>query len=352
MARSRTKIGIFAPFLLVLVAAGTWSVAWYYIAQEAGVRIAEAIDEASGRGITLDCGDQEIGGYPFRIEFRCADPQLVIENASGQTTLRSQLLVGVALAYNLDQIIVELYGPTRIDTFELGGARQNFTIATNKARASFDFTGTQVSAASIVAENVEVAIPNLGLGNFAETSVVSADRAVFHLRQADQTAVDVAFTIDKYRLAGELALTWFEAPELVAGQVDFLGQLTDVDLGPVGSFADALFTWQGRGGELKIQSFKVDAPALDFEISGIARLDASGEVQGDFTGIFGKLDRLIDELKLRGVLNDDSAKLAAGAVGLLARPVEGSAKVQLPVNVTDGEVFIGPIKTLILPPLF
>jgi len=352
MAVSRISLGIFAPFLLVVIAAITWSVAWFYIAGEADIRITQAIDEASGRGLTLECGGRDISGYPFRIEFRCTDPQLVIENDTGQVTIRAKLLLGIALAYNLDRIIVDLTGPTDIDTFELGGVRQNFSVATKTARTSFDFTDGRISAASFVATGLGVDIPTLGLLNSGETSEISADRAAFHFRPAEKRALDIAVTVDKYQLAGEMAQAWFEAPDLVGDKVDFLGQLTNSDLFWGSSFGNAVVVWQQEGGQLSIQRLTVDTPALDFEISGVATLNGSGDVQGNFTGVFGKLDRLIDELKQRGILNDDSAKLAAGAVGLLARPIKGSTKMQLPVSVTDGEVFIGPIKTLILPPLF
>jgi len=352
MARSRISFGIFVPFLLVLVAAATWSIAWYYIADEAEIRIAAAIDDASGRGVTLDCDDRVIGGYPFRIEFRCTGAQLIVEDDKGQITVRSQSLLGVALAYDLNQIIVELQGPTLIDTFKLGGVRQKFAIATKTARASFEFDGTDISAVSILATGVAADIPPLGLLNMSQVSRVAADRAILHARRAGDAALDVAFTVDKFQLVGELAQSWFEAPELVAEQMDFLGQFTQVDFAPADAGENAVIAWQGRGGQLKIQRLKVETPALDFEISGIGKLNTSGEVIGNFTGIFGKLDRLIEELKRRGVLNDDSATLAAGAVGLLARPVKGSTKMQLPVSVTDGEVYIGPIKSMVLPPLF
>ncbi|VAW12316.1 hypothetical protein MNBD_ALPHA09-725 [hydrothermal vent metagenome] len=352
MARSRIPLGFLTPLLLVAFAAGAWSVAWFYLSGEADKRIIAAIDEASGRGWTLDCEDRGIGGFPFRVEFRCAGAQLVIEDARGRTTIRSEALLGVALVYKLDSAIVEVTGPTRIDTFELGGLRRNYLVATDTARASFTSADGQIVAVSVEATRVTADIPSLGLLNSGEASRISADRAEFHVRQAENAALDVSITIDNSQLAGELAQSLFEATKLLAEKLDFLGQLTRTDAFRSASAAIDLAAWQGQGGELRIQRLKVDTRALDVEVSGVARIDAFGNAEGKFKGIFGKLDLLIDELKARGVLDDDSARFAAGAVGLLARPIKGTSRVQLPVNVSDGEVFLGPIKTMILPPLF
>lgn len=352
MARSRIPLGVLTPLLLVALAAGMWALAWVYLADEAEKRIAAAIEEASGRGWTLDCEDQTVGGFPFRVEFDCAEPQFVIEDARGRTTIKSRVLLGVALVYDLDSVIVEVTGPTTVDTFQLGGMRRSYGVATDTVRASFDFTEGRVGAVSVVATAVDADIPSLDLLNTGEGSLVSAARAAFHLRRADGAALDVSITIDDARLAGEVAESLFEAPELLAEQLDFLGQVTKTDAFGAVSPAIGLAAWQGQGGELHIQRLKIETPALDVEISGIGKLDASGNAEGKFKGTFGKLDRLIDELKARGVLDNDGARIAAGAIGLLARPIKGTSKVQLPVNVNAGEVFLGPLKTMILPPLF
>ena len=354
MARSRSSLGIFTPLMLILVAGLTWGAAWFFLANVAEDRIADTLKQASARGWTLSCGDQALGGFPFRIEFDCNAPQLAIETARSRVTVKSQQLKLVALVYNLDQGIAEVAGPTTIETFQLGGVRRTYSLRTDSARASVEFIEGDAIAVSAVLSKVNAEIPTLDLLNDGSTSTYVADRAAFHLRQAiaKTDVLDLALTLDNSRLAGELSGIFFEVPELTAKTVDFLGQMTKKNVLRSGSFTDNAVLWQAAGGEMQIQRFKIEAPALDVEVSGVGRLDNSGKAEGKFKGVFGKLKQLIKDLKSRGVLNDDGARLAAGAVGLLARPVKGSARVELPVSVTAGEVFLGPLRTMVLPPVF
>ncbi|HYY38220.1 MAG TPA: DUF2125 domain-containing protein, partial [Xanthobacteraceae bacterium] len=63
----RRRWMLFAPFLVVVVAAG-WSALWFYVAGRAEADLAAWRANERQAGRTQHCASQSIGGYPFRIE--------------------------------------------------------------------------------------------------------------------------------------------------------------------------------------------------------------------------------------------------------------------------------------------
>lgn len=352
MARSRRSLGILTPLLLLLSAGAAWSVAWVYLSQEADARITDALAKASEKGWTLSCGQRSIGGYPFRIEFDCGRPQLVSESANQRVTVNAERLLGVALIYNIKHVIVELDGPTNVSTFKLGGERQALEVETTSARASFELENDGLASVSFVTTGLRTLLPAFGFLNTTTGSGFSTERLGLHVRKAGASAHDLALKLDNSKLSGELSSALFESETLTAQTIDFVGQMSQSNALLHRSPAPGLAAWQAAGGEMKVQHLIVDAPALDIELSGVSTLDAGGRINGKFKGIFGKLNKLISDLKARGVLNDDGARLAAGAIGLLARPTKDGSKAELPVKISGGDVFLGPIKAMVLPALF
>lgn len=355
MAKRRTSLGFLTPVLLVGLAALVWSAAWLWVRGEAETRIESILAREAARGRVLECGDRTLGGYPFRLEFRCADASLTLQDGQSRTVLRLSEIRAVALVYDLDLVIVEGDGPVSSETFRLGGYRRTDRVAAGSIRASLGLDDGQVETVSAIATSVVAAIAPLaegGDGADQAGSRVEAERAAIHVRAAPEGSRDVALDFSQLRLAGELSRIHFQSPEFEAREFSLVGRLTES-----GQFAQpplrrALSQWQREGGEMLVQSLKVVAAALDVELSGTATLDADGRFEGKFRGAFGRLDRLVADLKARGVLNEDEARLAAGAVGLLARPTQGGTRAELPVRVTAGEVFLGPIKAMVLPALF
>ena len=352
MARSRRSLGILTPLFLLLSAAATWSFVWFYLSQEADARITEALATASEKGWTLTCGNRAIRGFPFRLEFDCGQPELVSETTSERLTVTAQRLLGVALIYNIKHVIVEVEGPTQVSTFKLGGERRALEVKTGSARASFELEDNGLAAVSFVATEALSQIPAFGLLHQSRGSAFATERAALHIRKIDATTHDIALKFDNTKLEGELSSALFESETLIAKTMDFVGQMKQSHALFHRSPAPGLAAWQAAGGEMHVRHLIVDAPALDIELSGVSTLDTWGRINGKFKGVFGKLNQLITDLKARGVLNDDGARLAAGAIGLLARPTKDGSKAELPVKISGGDVFLGPIKAMVLPALF
>src|SRR5215213_2619937 len=99
----RSRFWLYTPFVLLLLLAIAWSIAWFVIRS----RTAEALDgwiaaEArSGRQWT--CGDRTIVGYPFRLDVKRG----AVSASFGRTE-------AVAQVYQPRRIITEVAGPLRV----------------------------------------------------------------------------------------------------------------------------------------------------------------------------------------------------------------------------------------------
>src|SRR4051812_48193806 len=73
LAPRRRRWLIATPLIFVLVLAAGWSGFWYYAATAARTRLDAWQAQQAQAGRIFSCGSQTFGGFPFRIEVRCAD---------------------------------------------------------------------------------------------------------------------------------------------------------------------------------------------------------------------------------------------------------------------------------------
>src|SRR5215218_4869951 len=70
-APRRRSIGWLIPSLLLVILAAGWCAFWFYAAEQARDLIAGWIEREQRAGRAYTCADQNLAGFPFRIEFRC-----------------------------------------------------------------------------------------------------------------------------------------------------------------------------------------------------------------------------------------------------------------------------------------
>ncbi|MCA3554273.1 DUF2125 domain-containing protein [Aestuariivirga sp.] len=102
---------MFLPLAIVLALALLWSVCWFIASGIAKQRFAATRANLAAQGLTLACGEESWGGYPFHFEFTCPSPKL---SWNGSFELHAAHLLMVTLAYAPWQIAALVDGPTML----------------------------------------------------------------------------------------------------------------------------------------------------------------------------------------------------------------------------------------------
>src|SRR5690606_39083805 len=99
-----------AVFIVVLF--GGYSAGWYYIADRVLSSTKAAIAEASQDGVTAECANPSMHGYPFRIGVYC--DRVAYENSSERMAFSAGSLRTAGQIYDPARIVAELDGPARL----------------------------------------------------------------------------------------------------------------------------------------------------------------------------------------------------------------------------------------------
>src|SRR5262249_53106804 len=131
--RRPRRWGLVLPVVLVILLAIGWSGFWYYAAGLAESKIAQLRARGAATGYRVDCGQQTIGGYPFRMEVRCTGVNAELKPVGLSATLKDA--IAVAQIYQPTLVIAEMTAP--LDVAEAGGPPAwtvNWTLAQASVR--------------------------------------------------------------------------------------------------------------------------------------------------------------------------------------------------------------------------
>ena len=362
---------VVVPLCVVVLLAVAWTAAWFWAASTAEARITRWREQEARLGRVYGCATQTIGGYPFRIEVRCAEPGLELRGAEPPIVARAKEAVFVAQVYQPTLLIGEVTGPLTIAQPD-GPA----LLVANWRLAQMSFRGLPSAP-----ERISVALDGLAVDrpvqNGSET-LATADHLELHARIVAGTALDnplidlaVRFTAAAVPGASPLAARPFDG-EMTA----LLRGLRDLKPKPL---PVRLKEFQGAGGQLEItkarlqQGETIAATTGALGLSGRGRLDGTVRITiaglDQFIAANGGLEKVAPMLGLDrttqglggldrlgpvlGGLDRFAAALGGGAreraqlglLGLIGEPtdLDGKRAVALPLRFTDGRAFLGPI---------
>ncbi|MBB4303576.1 hypothetical protein GGD81_002623 [Rhodobium orientis] len=330
--RSRSsRIFVLAVAGMVAVIAA-WSAAWWYIADTAGTVIDRTLANLRRGGTVIDCGGREIGGWPFRLEVRCAPLDL---KAPDGTTLTVAAARAVALVYKPRHVIVEADAPAEI---ALGG-RAPGAIAWSLGHASVIVGDHGPRELSVALENPRVS----GFGPVGLKDVAAAN-AQFHMRQAPDRpgAIDIALSVSDL----------VESPVPLGAPVGAgLEARLPANVMPNAAGPVALAARAAGGPAVDITRAHLEADTARLALGGHLELNAAGAPEG-------KLDlRVTDASRVTAVLKRllpaDPAKLESieGAITGFGRKVEEDGKTVhvLPIQIRNGQASLGLVPLFRLP---
>ncbi|MCZ7659973.1 MAG: DUF2125 domain-containing protein [Xanthobacteraceae bacterium] len=351
---------IVLPLLLVIVLGVAWTVFWYYAAGTAERLIADWRARQAQAGRVVTCGEQTIGGFPFRIEVRCADARVELTGGSAPpVALRLRDMAVLAQVYDPRLLIAEFTGP-----LEVGEPGRPAHMVATWATARSSVRGRPAAP-----ERLSLAIDGLKVDWVQDAQPVArADHVELHARQAPAVAGDEpAFDI-VLRLAAALAP---QAGPLGARPTD--ADVTAVlyglkTLAPK-PMAVRLREWQAAGGRLEVKSARVRQGESVSAAAGTLALTARGGLDGALqltaAGLEHLLpalglDRLAGPMALLGNLGrrppgaGEAREANAGLLSLLGPrgEIDGRPAFTVPLRFSDGAVTLGPVPVGRVPPLF
>lgn len=344
--RRRSRFGLYAVPVAVLIAAVLWSGFWFFAASQVGVQADAWRAQEAKAGRVYDCDRRSVAGYPFRLEIRCEQPSvmLVSQTASPQMSFVARLaeILVVAQIYDPKLVIAEFKGPA--------------TVAERNAQPtlSVDWRLGRASVVGPAPDNPAIeAVLQIAGGTLQEVHPLLTQpfNADIHARLNGLKDFSPKPWPDRFR---EI--------QAAGGSVEI--QQSRIEQGDVLSVAAGTLRLNAQGrieGELQMTVAGLERviPALGIDKmleDGVpqATLDrvAPGVKSQDLSNLFGALDRAIPGLG-KVIKQNANAGISAGINSLgTEATLEGKKARSFPLRFADGAVFLGPLKVAQIPPLF
>jgi hypothetical protein len=369
LAPRRRLWPVFLPLGIVVVLALLWSGLWFLATGAAETTIAGWREREAKVGRIYTCEKQTIGGFPFRIEVRCADPTIELRRENPPVALKATDLVVVSQVYQPTLLITEFTGPMTIaEPGQPPSHIANWTLGQSSVR------GTPAAP-----ERVSIVIDRPSLDRVTgatPATVLKAERIELHGRMAGGSAADNPVIEVALRLvAGTAAeLHAFMARPVDAEITATLRGLSDFSPKP---WPVRFRELQMRGGRIQITHARVqqgDAIAVSDGALGLtARGGLDGQIQVTIVGLeslvksldldravsqghigstIGALDRLVPGLGQIARQNAGPGIIAG--LRAIGQPttLEGKPAIRLPLRFADGQILLGPFPVGRIPLLF
>lgn len=333
----------YGPFALIALVVVAWSIGWFLVRE----RVADEMDRALGVEAALGrewtCADREVGGFPFRIDIRCASLELAdargFSFALGPTR-------AVAQVYQPRHVIVQAAGPVRAE-----GRDGRLVGEWRSLEASIRNLGRGTEQLALVATDARLSLDAPAAPGPVETQ---ADRVEIYARPSpggDAGGIDVVMRADGLEapaLAEALALT---SPAEIELQLRAHG----LRAARGSNVLDYLEAWRGLGGSVDIEVLEVAAGPTRVRTTGTLALDAErrplGRIEASARGLGPIAARLVGDNPGFG----GAAIVAAlGGATVADMPDEAPLTPLPPLRLENGRVFIGPVPVpgIALPALY
>jgi hypothetical protein len=354
VSSGRSRLALYLPFAVLILLAVGISVAWFVISNRVEAEMDRWLAREASAGRAWSCPGRSIAGFPFRIELRCAGPQLAVTRGVGVETARAEGLVVVGQVYRWRHIIAEIDGPLRMDLIDGTKVEADWRDLRLSAVAGSANDGLERLSLIANAGTLRVTPPA------APPDAILVQEMQLHLRRdprrfAQDGAYDIALRGTGVAAPGLDAVTGEAAPMDVEAVI-LLAQALRLPGGPL---RDGLERWRQGGGRLDLKALNATKGQLRLRLEGTLALDEArrpmGRIDGAATGHQALLTRLLGG-------NAQAGTLIAGGLSLLGRPKAAAAgnSSATPDDLTplpslrfeNGRVMAGPFNVGRLAPLY
>jgi hypothetical protein len=340
--RRHGRFWLYAPFVLLALLAAGWSGIWGFARSKVDQELDAGIAREANAGRNWTCRDRSVGGYPFRIEVRCASLTLTSSRWGDEVKIDAGPAVAVAQIWTPGHIILQMTGPMQASLPQGRKAALDW----KELAASLHLSGLAFERFSLVLGEPVLTVTEPGQGA-AETWRANAAEA--HLRPNPQRFASDG-TVD---LAVNAKGGVLPALEALVGN----GQLADLDLQASLSRAlsfrrgfnpDALEAWRTAGGILDVTKLVLVKGPTRLEASGQVTLDEAHRPAGKVVAAVAGVDRIAG-IKVGG-LTAGLGALLGGRTGDGGQSNTAAGLSPLPPLVLrEGRVFLGPLRLPLQP---
>jgi hypothetical protein len=315
---------------------------WYYAAGRGEAAVEGWSARLAQPGREYLCDRQSVGGFPFRFELTCDGVTAIFHGANPPLELKTSSIHVATQIYQPDLMIAEYVGPLSAGTRGQAPAlRLNWSLAQSSVRGS----PSAPERVSIVVDQPVVERTN------PAGVVLRAKHMEIHGRLADGSIASrpvIEISLQAVELsapaAGPLAVTPINAD--IAGTLRGLS-----DFSPK-SWPERFREMQANGGRIEVSRARLQQGDTLAIGSGTLSLNARGRLDGQINMAVAGIESFINALSAATQQrNGFGFTLGLGLLGGNAK-VEGRPAIALPLRVSDGAVFLGPLKVGEIPPLF
>jgi hypothetical protein len=313
------------PLLLIVAVlaglAAAWTGIWFYAAARAQTEIAAWRAREHQAGRDYDCASESIGGYPFRIEWRCAGAGLQLKGTM-PIALKLPLILAALQVYDPTLVIGEFNGPLEVSE---PGRPPSHVFNWQLGQVSIRFTPSALERASLVLDAPTVRDSGMA-GNGA---MFRAQRVELHGRPAagstpDNLAIDAAMRIR----AGVAPLLHAATTRPIDADIaGMLRGLSDVSAKP---WPVRFRQWQERGGQIEISKARLQQEDVIAVGSGTIKLTARGNLDGNLQVTVVGLEKVLKMFEIDRMLSEGQIGSTLGALERLIPGLGGLARQNLP----------------------
>ncbi|WP_332683224.1 DUF2125 domain-containing protein [Bosea sp. (in: a-proteobacteria)] len=345
-ARRTSRFWLYAPFVLLALLAAGWSGLWVVARGKVEQHLEAGIAREANAGRNWTCRDRSVGGYPFRIEVRCAGVTLVSSRWGDEVRLEAGPTVAVAQASTPGHLILQVAGPL---TATLPAGR-NADLAWSRFEASLRLTTTGFERLSVVLNDPVATLrtPDQADGSLRSESMRSALFEA-HLRPnqqgfASQQAFDVALSTKGTVMALLDGLLGDAAP----GDLDVQATVSQALAFRRGFNHDALESWRAAGGGVEITKLGLTKGTARLDASGRIGLDDAHRPAGQLDAAVAGIERIAG-IRVGGGLTAGLGALLGGRSGAQKSNAAAGLTPLPPVVLREGRVYLGPLRLPLQP---
>ena len=323
------KKGILLTLIVLLLVAG-WFGGWFFVADKVETTLSDTKTKLAEDGKSLECANQELSGFPFRVGVRCETFSYTDEESG--VSLEMGELKTAAQAYQPNKAVMEMASPANLTL--PNGDRFNTSWKSMRSSLTAGLSGPEKF--SLQGSDV-VIVP---LKKTRQTALIGDLQ--LHGRQVEDNDVNIAVTLQNAKSQNAI---WpgfdLQATILLEDSYsDLLGR-TDII---------RLAKSKGLSGEIENFVYRPSEGGM-LKVSGPAQIDTQGLLSGKFEVSVNELPQLLRSLGKTFPKDEKKFRDASKAATLLAKR-SGNGEITIPVDVRNGQVNIGLIPVGKLAPLF